>query len=136
MPKLLLAVAALSLAACLDPSEEGNLVPRTANEDSSIPQLSVNGSNFHVETFGDPSAPVIIALHGGPGGAYRGLLRLRDPVNGGRLEDRYLMVFWDQPGAGLRQRHPLGPISGEAYDTDLPSLIHKFSPGLAGVSLG
>ena len=136
MPKLLLAVAALSLAACLDPSEEGNLVPRTANEDSSIPQLSFNGSTFHVETFGDPSAPVIIALHGGPGGDYRGLLRLRDPVNGVRLEDRYLMVFWDQRGAGLSQRHPESQISGEAYDQDLTWLIDRFSPGRPVVLLG
>ena len=85
MPKLLVAVAVLCLAACLDPAEDGNLVPRTTDEDPSIPQLSFNGSTFHLQTFGDPSAPVIVVLHGGPGGDYRGLLRLRDPVNGVRL---------------------------------------------------
>jgi len=136
MPKLLIAVAALSLAACLDPSEEGNLVPRTANEDPLIPQLSFNDSRFHVETFGDPSAPAIIVLHGGPGGDYRGLLRLRDPVNGVRLEDRYLLVFWDQRGAGLSRRHPKNEISGDAYDRDLTWLIDRFSPGRPVVLLG
>ena len=57
MPKLLLAVALLGLTACLDPAEDGNLVPRTADEDPSIPQLSFNGSTFHLETFGIPPPP-------------------------------------------------------------------------------
>ncbi len=136
MPKLLAAVAALFLTACLDPGEDGNLVPRTADEDPSIPQLSFNGSTFHVETFGDPSAPVIVVLHGGPGGDYRGLLRLRDPVNGVRLEDGHLLVYWDQRGSGLSRRHPGSEITLDAYDRDLSSIIDRFSPGRPVVLLG
>ena len=136
MPKLLLAVVALSLTACLDPAEDGNLVPRTADEDPSIPQLSFNGSRFHVETFGDPSAPVIVMLHGGPGGDYRGLLRLRDPVNGVRLEDRHLLVYWDQRGSGLSQRHRESELTLAAYDRDLTWIIDQFSPGRPVVLLG
>jgi len=136
MSKPLIAVAALSLAACLDPAEDGNLVPRTADEDPSIPQLSFNGSTFHVEAFGDPSAPVIVVLHGGPGGDYRGLLRLRDPVNGVRLEDRYRVVFWDQRGSGLSERHAESQISLVAYEQDLTTIIDRFSPGRPVVLLG
>ena len=136
MRKLLVALVALSLSACMDPADDGNLVPRTADEDPSIPHLSLNGSTFHVETFGDPSAPVIVVLHGGPGGDYRGLLRLRDPVNGVRLEDRHLLVFWDQRGSGLSRRHPTSEISLAAYDQDLTSIIDRFSPGSPVVLLG
>lgn len=136
MPKLLLVVAVLSLTACLDPAADGNLVPRTADEDPSIPQLSFNGSTFHVETFGDPSAPVIVMLHGGPGGDYRGLLRLRAPVNGVGLEDRHLLVYWDQRGTGLSRRHPANEITPEAYDLDLTWIIDHFSPGRPVVLLG
>ncbi|HEY6909211.1 MAG TPA: alpha/beta hydrolase [Myxococcales bacterium] len=136
MPRLFLVVAVLSLTACLDPAEDGNLVPRTADEDPAVPQLSFNGSTFHVETFGDPSAPVIVMLHGGPGGDYRGMLRLRNPVNGERLEDRHLLVFWDQRGTGLSKRHPASEITPEAYDLDLTFIIDHFSPGRPVVLIG
>src|SRR5690349_12579367 len=99
------------LPACLDPSADGNLVPKTADEDPSIPQLSINGSTFHLETFGDPSAPVIVMMHNGPGGSYRGLLRLRGAVDGERLEDHHLLVFWDQRSAGLSRRHAADEIT-------------------------
>ena len=135
MPKLAI-VAVLFLTACLDPAEDGNLVPRTADEDLSIPQLSFNGSTFHVQAFGDPSAHVIVVLHGGPGGDYRGLLRLRDPAGGVRLEDRHLLVFWDQRGTGLSRRHPASEITYATYDQDLTAIIDRFSPGRRVVLLG
>jgi proline iminopeptidase len=136
MPKLLLAIAILGLTACLDPGDDGNLVPKTADEDSSIPQLAFNGSRFHVETFGDPAAPVIVVLHGGPGGDFRALMRLRNPVNGVRLENNHLLVFWDQRGCGLSQRHPRDEVSLGAYDRDLTWIIDHFSPGRPVVLLG
>lgn len=136
MPKLVFAVAVFSLAACLDPAADGNLVPLTADEDPSIPQLSFNGSTFHVETFGDPSAPVIIVLHGGPGQDFRRMLRLREPVNGVRLEDHHFLVFWDQRGTGLSQRHPASELTIENYDRDLAWLVDHFSPGRPVVLLG
>src|SRR6185436_6345991 len=62
-------MAAAALAACdgiNDPSEAGNLVPKTVDEDPTIPSLALAGTVFHYETVGDPSKPVIIFLHGGP----------------------------------------------------------------------
>ena len=76
---VLFAVAA-GVAACqvYDPSEAGNLVPKTVDEDPTIPSVALAGTVFHVETYGDPTKPVIIFLHGGPGSDFRELLRLND----------------------------------------------------------
>lgn len=137
--KLVLAfgyVFLITLPACLDPSADGNLVPKTADEDPSIPQLSFNGSTFHLETFGDGSAPVIVMLHGGPGVDYRGLLRLRGAVDGERLEDHHLLVFWDQRSAGLSRRHAADEITMDAYDQDLTEILDRFSPNRPVVLIG
>jgi pimeloyl-ACP methyl ester carboxylesterase len=44
----------------------------------------------------DPTAPVLLWLHGGPGGAERPLFRYYD----GGLEDHFVVAYWDQRGAG------------------------------------
>src|SRR5262245_42590754 len=87
-------------AGCLDPGEPGNLVPRTVIEDPSLPQIQVNGTHLHAEAFGDPAAPTVIALHGGPGADYRSMLKLKALADEG-----YRVVFFDNRGAGLSQRH-------------------------------
>ena len=91
----------LGLTGCMDPSESGHLVPQTAAEDGDIPQMSFNGSTFHVETYGQPGAPVIVMLHGGPGSDFRSLLRLLVPVDGRRLGEDHHLIFWDQRGSCL-----------------------------------
>jgi pimeloyl-ACP methyl ester carboxylesterase len=45
----------------------------------------------------DPDAPLLLWLHGGPGGAERPLFRLYN----GALEHRFVVAYWDQRGAGL-----------------------------------
>lgn len=132
----LLVTVVISGAACLDPGASGNLVPRTAEEDLTIPQLSFRGSTFHVETHGDPGDPVIVMLHGGPGSDFRSLLRLLDPVDGRRLADDHFLVFWDQRGSGLSQRHDADEISLDVNDEDLDWLIDHFSPGRPVVLIG
>jgi hypothetical protein len=48
---LLFAVTAAAAACDVhDPSAAGNLVPKTVDEDSSIPSLALAGSVFHYET--------------------------------------------------------------------------------------
>ncbi|MCX5744472.1 MAG: alpha/beta hydrolase [Proteobacteria bacterium] len=121
----LLFVTACELA---DPGEAGNLVPRTVTEDSSLPALDLAGTRLHVETFGSPSNPALIFLHGGPGGDYRSLLRLRGQPGEPRLEDDYFLVFWDQRGTGLSQRHDAADINIDVYLSDLDAIIAKFSP--------
>lgn len=99
------AVVALGACDILDPTEPGYLVPPTVAEDSSLPAIEMNGSRFHIQTFGDPANPVIIFLHGGPGGDHRSLLRMGERHDGYSLADEYFLVYWDQRGAGLSARH-------------------------------
>ncbi len=59
--------------------------------------LAVDSARLFLLTRGaDRRAPVLLWLHGGPGGAERPLFRY---FNGG-LEDRFVVAYWDQRGAG------------------------------------
>ncbi len=125
-------IAVLGVTACddiLSPSDPGNLVPATVAEDASLPAIEMNGSRFHLETFGNPSNPVIVFLHGGPGGDYRSLLRLAGPYDGYSLSDEHYLVFWDQRGTGLSMRHDRSVLTVDTYVNDLNTLVDRYSPG-------
>src|SRR5688572_21844331 len=77
MAKFALFFVALALVGCLDPNEPGNLVPKTVQEDPALPRIEVNGTLLHAEMYGDPGAPAVVVLHGGPGGDYRHMLGLK-----------------------------------------------------------
>ena len=47
--------------------DPGLLVPKTVDEDPSLPSIFVNGTQLHAETYGDPHNPMIVVLQGGPG---------------------------------------------------------------------
>jgi proline iminopeptidase len=129
---LLLALAGMAANACDDvmaPGDPGTLVPKTVVEDLTLPAIEMNGSRFHAETFGNPANPTIIFLHGGPGGDYRSLLALAQRYNGYSLADDYYLVYWDQRGTGLSQRHDKGLLTIDQYVSDLSALIDRFSPG-------
>ncbi len=136
------ALAALVVAACdtKSPTEPGNLVPRTVMEDPTLPAIELNGARFHAQTFGNPANPVLIFLHGGPGGDYRSMLRLAENFDGQSLAQRYFLVFWDQRGAGLSQRVGKEQLTGEVYLADLNALVNRYSPDrpvyLLGISWG
>lgn len=122
---------AMILTGCelLDPSEPGNLVPLTVMEDDTLPSLQLSGTKLHLERLGPPDGDVIIVLHGGPGDDYRYMQRLNNRVNGRALSDSYQVVFWDQRGSGLSQRHPLEELSVKLYMRDLHELVEFFAPG-------
>ena len=129
--RLAAVVASLGAAACgevMSPRDAGNLVPRTVAEDASLPAIDMNGSRFHLQTFGNPANPVIVFLHGGPGGDYRSLLRLAERRNGYSLADDYFLVFWDQRGAGLSKRHGKAELTIDLYVQDLNALVDRYSP--------
>lgn len=122
----------LCLGACLDPDAPGALVPETVVEDPALPRLEINGTVLHAETFGAPTAPAVVVLHGGPGGDYRSLLPLQ-----ALAADGYKVVFWDQRGSGLSKRHPAEIFSYEIYLEDLRLLIEKtVAPNQPFVLLG
>jgi proline iminopeptidase len=104
-----------SLTACeiLEPGQAGDLVPLTVDEDPSLPSIDVNGTLLHSESYGDPRHPMIVVLHGGPGGDYRGMLKCTTFV-----ADGFFVVFYDQRGCGLSQRH-----AKDLYTTRGPALF-------------
>jgi proline iminopeptidase len=119
-------------AGCLDPGAPGNLVPRTVTEDPTLPQIQINGTRLHAEAFGDPSAPTVVALHGGPGGDYRSVLNLR-----ALADDGYRVVFWDQRGAGLSERLDGGTYTMPEYLADLRQVVDTMTtPGQPYVFIG
>ena len=60
-------------------------------------RLPVGGAELYLLTRGaDSSAPVLLWLHGGPGGAETPLFRLYDA----ELEQHFVVTYWDQRGAG------------------------------------
>lgn len=73
-------------------------VPATVEDDPTLPSVTIDGVTFHAETFGDAANPVVVVVHGGPGGDYGYLLNLHE------LSDDYFVVFYDQQGAGLSPR--------------------------------
>ena len=133
-----LTLAGLGAAGCdaMSPSDPGALVPRTVAEDGTLPAIEMNGSRFHLETFGNPANPVIVFLHGGPGGDYRSLLRLADRFDGYSLTDDYFLVYWDQRGTGLSARVNHDELTIVTYVNDLNTLANRYSPGRPVVLIG
>ena len=129
LPLALVGLAATGCSDVMSPGDPGNLVPRTVVEDRSLPAIEMNGSRFHAETFGNPANPVIVFLHGGPGGDYRSLLALGQRFNGRSLADDYFLVYWDQRGAGLSQRHDKNMLTIDTYLNDLDALVDRYAPG-------
>lgn len=103
----------------------GVLVPQTVDEDPSLPSISINNTLLHSETYGDPKNTMLVMLHGGPGGDYRGLLK-----NKAFADDGYFVVFYDQRGSGLSQRHDADIYTTDMFIEDLHAVIahYKTSP--------
>jgi pimeloyl-ACP methyl ester carboxylesterase len=81
----------VALAACVPAAVAAEEPVRTEE------RLSVDGAELFLETRGaDRGAPVLLWLHGGPGGAERPLFRHYN----GALEDHFVVAYWDQRGAG------------------------------------
>jgi proline iminopeptidase len=98
-------------------------VPKTVDQDPSLPSITIDGYTYHAETYGDPANPVVIILHGGPGGDYRSNLALQ------ALADEYYVVFFDQRGGGLSPRVDPEEITVESAIADLDSIVEYFGQG-------
>ncbi len=95
----------------------------TVADDANLPRLELNGYTYHAETYGDPDSPVVIVLHGGPGGDYRSLLGLQD------LADDYYVVFFDQRGAGLSERVSKDELTYQGALEDLDAIVDYYGGG-------
>lgn len=105
----------------VDINDPGNLVPKTVVEDPSLPSIAVNGTVLHIETYGNPNNSMVIFLHGGPGSDYQNGLNVRQLADNG-----YFVVFYDQRGTGLSQRHAKGDYSIQLYLDDLSGIIEHY----------
>jgi pimeloyl-ACP methyl ester carboxylesterase len=80
----------------------GCVSPLTSAADTAAPirrseYLAVDGARLFLLTHGtDRRAPVLLWLHGGPGGPERPLFRYFNGV----LENHCVVAYWDQRGAG------------------------------------
>lgn len=110
----------LSASSCT--YDEQALVPPTVDEDSSLPALEINGTKLHAEAFGDPEKPLVVFLHGGPGGDYRSLVHLRTLADEG-----FHTVFFDHRGAGLSRRHDCDEITADNYIGDLEAVVDHYA---------
>lgn len=128
--------AIVMLAACTKErniDDAGNLVPKTVEEDVSLPSIAVNGTKLHAEAFGQSGDALLIVLHGGPGADYRYLLNCKAFANEG-----YRVVFYDQRGSGLSKRHPKNSYSLQLMNDDLAAVIahYKITPNQKVFLLG
>jgi len=98
-------------------------VPETVAQDLSLPSITIDDYTYHAETYGNPANPVVITLHGGPGGDYRSILSLQ------ALADEYFVVFFDQRGSGLSPRIDPAEITIESALADLDSIVDYFGKG-------
>ena len=129
------ALACVTLSSCdtVGPDDPGALVPPTVDEDTSLPSISVNGTLLHSEAFGNPGDPMIVVLHGGPGGDYRCMLNCSRFAT-----DGFYVVFYDQRGSGLSRRHDKGTYSLQLFIDDLDAVIKHYrqQPGQKVILLG
>lgn len=127
MIRLFLFMLLLSAVSCskMDPSTPGLLVPRTVEDDPGLPSLAINGTLLHVETYGVPTHPMLVLVHGGPGGDYRSMLAAST-----FSEQGFFVVFYDQRGSGLSKREDKSQYEGsdavQVMLDDLDALITHF----------
>lgn len=98
-------------------------VPKTVDQDPHLPRIQLNGYTFHSQVYGDPSMPVVIILHGGPGADFKYLLPLKP------MSSEYLLVFYDQRGTGLSPRVPDEQLNLNTYIDDVDAFVEHFGKG-------
>lgn len=103
---------------------------RTVDENDELPSITLNGYKFHAETMGEEGKPVVIVLHGGPGGDYRNLLPIAP------LAKDYRLVFYDQRMTGLSSREAEGAISLKSFFDDLDAFVDHYGKGKKVTLLG
>lgn len=111
----------LLFATCKKEKPLAELVPKTVEQNTSLPHIQVNGTKLHAESFGNSLDPMLVFLHGGPGGDYRNALSVSQMTASG-----FYVVFYDQRGSGLSQRHDKNTYSISQVLDDLSAVINHY----------
>lgn len=120
-------ITLLAVTTCdmTNPNQIGVLVPATADQNPSLPQISIkvggHTRKIHLETFGADTLPPLFVLHGGPGADYRHLMPLS------ALSERYFVIMWDQRGSGLSERIEADEISFEYWVAEINAVRNHFT---------
>jgi len=119
----------------IDPTEPGNLVPKTV-DDASLPSVTLSSTQLYYQSFGSKDREKIFMLEGGPGNDFRYLLDLNKVVNGWSLPQNYEVIYHDYRGSGLSKRHPTSELSIAVLLKDLEELIDRFAPNQKVILIG
>jgi len=98
-------------------------VPPTVDDDPTLPALTLDDTRLHLTTHGREGDPVVIVLHGGPGGDHRSLEPMVTLADSG-----FFVVLFDQRGAGLSRRHACETLTADRYLADLEAIVDRFAP--------
>lgn len=96
-------------------------VPPTVENDPALEFVEIEGYRFHVKTFGNPQAPPVIVVHGGPGGDSNYLYALQG------LARDYRVIFYDQRGTGLSPRVEAHALTLQSSLVDLHQIVQHYS---------
>lgn len=120
-----IALSAILYSCGEDMSAPGNLVPRTVDQDPSLPSLHINGTQLHTESVGQAGDPLVILIHGGPGADYRSMLKASMLADHG-----FQVVFYDQRGSGLSKRENENQYEGsgaiQVFIDDLDAILNHY----------
>jgi proline iminopeptidase len=118
---------------CASASDPGALVPPTADQDPALPQIAMTVAGrtraVHVETYGEPSSPPLLVLHGS-------LSDLRALRMFAELSDRYFVVLWDQRGNGLSERIGADEYTFESVDEEIRLMVGRYGGGRPATLIG
>ncbi len=95
-------------------------MPKTTAGDPALHRTVINGYAFHTEVYGEANQPVVIVVHGGPGGDLTYLKSLQ------ALSDDYRVVHFDQRGTGLSPRENTAQHSIDLFLQDLDGIVDAF----------
>jgi proline iminopeptidase len=112
----------------IDPSESGNLVAKTVDEDATLPNVILSKTKLHIQKYGQADSTKIFVLEGGPGSDFKYLLDLNKQVGSWSLLQNHEVIYFDYRGSGLSRRHPSKELTMDLLLKDFEELVNIISP--------